>query len=358
MQKLPMKNKSRGCCSKCLLGTFIYILVLLVLLFVIVFVIVPIVFKYSIGIQRNIIFPSWVIQPKNYSDPEALGIKGAKNFYVTFDEATNTTSDQNITIGVWQILPQEILSELISNDDYNYEGVLTNGNYDILLYLHGNGADRAAALDLYDMLRKYFHIFAVDYRGYGDSSNAELTETNIVNDMEKFYKWLKAKTNSKIYVWGHSLGTGIGTHLLANLKKENISSKGLILETPFTSVSDVMITHPIIKIFSFLPWFRTTIIEPIIYNDFNFDSKKYILDVDCPVMILHAKDDTIIPYNYATELFNAAVNNRNESYQGNITYHLFEALGYDHMFLYKAQELASYVKDFVEDCDRFEKKIQ
>ncbi|CAG9816219.1 unnamed protein product [Phaedon cochleariae] len=361
-QKLPMRNKSRSCCTKCLLGTLLYVFVLVLLLFVIVFVIIPVVFKYSIGIQRNIIFPSWLIQPKNYSDIEALGIKGVQNFYVTVDREdipSHTSVEKNVTLGVWQILPYEILSELIDNEEYNYEGVLNNGNYSILMYLHGNGMDRTGGIETYEVLRKQFHIFAVDYRGYGDSSMAEMTETHIVEDMVQFYKWLMKRTNSKIFIWGHSLGTGVGTHLLANLKKENISSMGLILETPFTSVTDVMITHPIIKVFSFLPWFRTTLIDPMVSNDFNFESKKYILDVDCPIMILHAKDDTIIPHKFATELYNIAVNNRNGDYQGNITYHLFDAgRGYDHFFIYRAPELPNYIDNFVTECEIFEKKIQ
>lgn len=53
-----------------------------------------------------------------------------------------------------------------------------------------------------------------------------------------------------------------------------------------------------------MPWFRVTIIDPIIENDFNFESKKYILDVDCPIMMLHAKDDTVIPFRFATEVSN------------------------------------------------------
>ncbi|KAJ8968627.1 hypothetical protein NQ314_002207 [Rhamnusium bicolor] len=225
-----------------------------------------------------------VMSPKNYSKTEAFGIKGVKNFYV------DLKNEDNITLGVWQILPNEILSEVIENDDYNYDGALTNGNYNILLYMHGNAGDRATALELYDLLRKYYHIFAVDYRGYADSSCADMTETSIVGDMVEFYKWLRNRSNSSIFVWGHSLGTGIGTQLIANLKKENISSHGLILETPFTSVTDVMKTHPIIK------------------------------------------------------LYNIAVNNRNTTYQGNITYHLFEELGYDHMSIFKAPELSAYIR--------------
>ncbi|CAH1983485.1 unnamed protein product [Acanthoscelides obtectus] len=338
-------SKSR-CCVKCVFGTFLYISIVLVLVFIIAFVIVPVVFKYSIGIQRSIIFPTWIISPKNYSDIEKFKIKGVRNFYL--DVPRDGDISDNITLGLWQILPQDFLGDFIANDEYNYEGALADKNYKVLLYLHGNGQDRSASLDLYDILRWYFLIVAVDYRGYGDSSKAELTETAIVEDIVYVYKWLKNQTNSKIYVWGHSLGTGVATHLISNLKAENISSNGLILETPFTSVTDVMQEHPVMAFYSFLPWFWTTMIEPIKYNDFDFDSKKYILNVDNPIMILHAKDDDIISYHFATQLYNIAVNNRNDTYQGNVTYHLFESRGYMHMYLYKAPELPEYVRyDFI-----------
>ncbi|KAJ8919717.1 hypothetical protein NQ315_006245 [Exocentrus adspersus] len=350
MQKLPMRNKSRSCCAKCCLGTFLYILVLFLLLFVIFFVIVPVVFKYSVGIQRNLIFPTWVIPQQNYSDIEAYGIKGVKNFYV------NVGKEDNVTLGVWHILPFEILSEIIDNDDYNYEGVLENADYNIMLYLHGNGNDRAAALELYEILRKHFQIVAVDYRGYADSSKATMNETGIVGDIVELYKWLRKKSQSRIFVWGHSLGSGVATHLISDLKNDNISTSGVVLETPFTSVTDVMKSHPVLKVYSFMPWFSLTITDPIVYNDLNFNSASYILDVDSPIMMLHAKDDEIIEYRFATELFNVAVNNRNYTYQGNVTYHLFEALDYGHMNIYKAPELPNYVSEFIEECDKFERK--
>ncbi|KAJ8965346.1 hypothetical protein NQ317_018799 [Molorchus minor] len=265
-QPVRMGNKSRNCCSKCLLGTFLYLFVLFFLLFIIVFVIIPIVFKYSIGIQKGIVFPTWAVSPKNYSsfsDFEEFGIKGVKNLY----------EPNNVTLGVWQILPSEILSDLLENDDYNYDGILTNKNYSILLYMHGNGGDRTTAVGLYEVLRKTFHIFAVDYRGYGDSSKAEMTETGIVGDIVNLYKWLKDRSPSSIYIWGHSLGTGVATHVISNLNNENIRTTGLILEGPFTSVTDVMRTHPILQVYSYLPWFEATVIDPMIDNDLNFDSK-------------------------------------------------------------------------------------
>lgn len=75
-----------------------------------------------------------------------------------------------------------------------------------------------------------------------------MTETAIVEDTVQVFKWLKNQSNSEIYVWGHSLGTGLGTHLIASLKKQNITTKGLVLETPFTSITDVMMSHPVVKV--------------------------------------------------------------------------------------------------------------
>lgn len=51
-----------------------------------------------------------------------------------------------------------------------------------------------------------------------------------------------------------------------------------------------------------MPWFEATILDPIRKNDLDFNEKVAISDVDCPIMILHAKDDEIIPYSIATEV--------------------------------------------------------
>lgn len=155
---------------------------------------------------------------------------------------------KNITLGIWQILPEDMLSEFVRNDNYNYDGALANENYNILIYLHGNGADRTHALDLYKILRKYFHIFAVDYRGYADSSRGEMRDDLIAQDVVEVYKWLREKSKSNIFIWGHSLGTGVSTHVISNLSAQKYKPAGLILETPFTSVSDVIEDHPFVKV--------------------------------------------------------------------------------------------------------------
>lgn len=54
------------------------------------------------------------------------------------------------------------------------------------------------------------------------------------------YNWLKIRSKAKIFIWGHSLGTGIGTHTISVLKTQNTTPAGLVLETPFTTIPDVM----------------------------------------------------------------------------------------------------------------------
>lgn len=170
---------------------------------------------------------------------------------------------ENITLGAWQILPTKLLSNVVDNHHYNYEEILKNTNYSILLYLHGNGGIRSVPLDLYSILRKFFQVIAIDYRGetqsgtipnfrnflgYGDSTKAELTEDNIVRDIVNFYIWLRGKTQARIFFWGHSLGTGVSTHTISNLKVQNHVPSGLVLETPFSSVPDVMEDHFFVKV--------------------------------------------------------------------------------------------------------------
>jgi abhydrolase domain-containing protein 12 len=169
-------------------------------------------------------------------------MQGVRNFYVTVDK------NDNVTLGVWQILPSKLLSNVVENQYYDYEGILANENYNILLYLHGNGGIRAVRLELYHILRKYFHVMAIDYRGYADSTKAELTEDNIVKDMVNFYKWIRGKTKARIFFWGHSLGTGVSTHTISNIKAENIVPSGLVLETPFSTVPDVMERHYVLRV--------------------------------------------------------------------------------------------------------------
>ncbi|KAL3281150.1 hypothetical protein HHI36_004369 [Cryptolaemus montrouzieri] len=280
-----------------------------------------------------------------------IRFEGVRNFYFKVNE------EKNIFLGILHILPLDVLSEFIKDDDYDYDKILRSPKYDVLLYFHGNGQNRFESVGTYKILRKFFNIIACDYRGYADSTMAELTEHGIVEDSVALYKIIRNITQSRIFIWGHSIGTGVALQTAAVLKTQNIIPTGIMLEAPFTSVTDVMKEHALVKIYSWLPWFKFTIIQPMIDNGFEFDSQTYIVDVDCPIMIIHAKDDEIIPYSIATKLYNIAVSNRNFTYQGEVTYHLLDAVGYGHEWIFEEPALPQYVSDFVEHAVEFERNV-
>lgn len=80
------------------------------------------------------------------------------------------------------------------------------------MYVHGQDSNRARVnrRNLCLKLSKLgYHVFAIDYRGYGDSSGWP-SEKGVVKDVVELFNFIQSKCHKKtqLYIWGHSLGTG------------------------------------------------------------------------------------------------------------------------------------------------------
>lgn len=328
-----------------LLGTAIFCL----FLFVIVFIIVPVIYKNSYSFQRNLLFLNFVTMPTNFKNPKAAGLSGARNFYIT--------TDDNVTLGVWQILPSSRLSpiglEVYTEKDF--ENALASG-LPIFIYLHGNSGNRGSGhrVELYKKLQKCnYNVIAFDYRSYGDSSNVDPSEEGVVSDSKAVYKWIKSHSKkSKIFLWGHSLGTGISSHLLDDLESEGAEIAGLVLEAPFNNMADEVRSYPMTKLFRHLPWFDYFFTEPMYENGFKFESDKHLLRVKAPILILHAEDDLVIPISLGHKLYNKVKEAR--SGRSPTTFLKFDKSNhFGHKFIYKDAELDKKVMKFVDDSLSF-----
>lgn len=175
-----------------------------------------------------------------------------------------------------------------------------NWNDTIFLYSHGNSRWLGSTFESnqINMLSKFGSIFVYDYRGYG-SSEGKISEEGCYYDIIGAWKYLvnhKKIHPNKIIVYGHSLGAAISSYLVKTLINSEINTfnyypKALILESPFYSFSKI--AKHVMPIFS-------------IFATLKFDNNENLnrINGEIPVLIMHSKNDDIIPYNQSLELKN------------------------------------------------------
>jgi len=331
-------------CAWLLLAAFLYyqgwsifaIIQLFIGLAALLFIGLPFVFKYSPYIQRNLVFLPFIRMPKNvnFSDPASEGLPGTKNFYLE--------TEPGVQVGVWQVLPSSLVEHSEDKDSDWWDAQLNDGRT-VVLYLHGNTAHRAGEhrKELYQVLRGMdLHVVAFDYRGYADSSkHIAPTETGVVRDARAVYEWLASKAAGKVIVWGHSLGTAISSHLVADLCQEDQRPCALVLESPFNNIFDEVRNHPMGWLWRKMPWYDWFFTAPLATNDLGFVSDQRVQVIDVPIMILHAEDDLVVPFKLGKALFESAQDGR-AAHWPKVHWKEFSGEhGYAHKFICRAPEL-------------------
>jgi abhydrolase domain-containing protein 12 len=283
--------------------------------------------------------------PSNVDKPTDFGLVHVHNLRL---DSTN-----GATLGAWHILPEGLASEaIVSSDDMSldYLNLLTSGN-PVILYLHGNGGSRADGYRL-GMYRKLssagYHVITFDYRGYGDSTGSP-SEEGLVQDSVSVFKWLKRQTgNVPVYIWGHSLGSAVATKTASRLCAEGAKFNGLILESPFNNFVEAASNHPLTLPFRMMPWFSWVFVESIKLNNIIFASDENIKGVTVPIIILHATDDTVVPYNLGRKLYEAAL--RRPPNASTVEFVTFDGEhGYGHKHIHKSPQLVDVVRKFTSE---------
>ncbi|XP_072933743.1 uncharacterized protein [Epargyreus clarus] len=344
-------------------------------LFVFHVAVVPLIFKYSKTFRRNLIFANAVQWPLHvdFEEPASSGVEGGRNFSI---EYASKVDQCHVKIGVWHILPKSAYERLKgsfeSNADHEHltklmDSELANSKTPIVLYCHGNSNSRAAShrVMLYQFFQQMdFHTIAFDYRGYGDSTNIRPSEAGVVEDALVVYDWLRTAvdvgdTKPPLYVWGHSLGTGISSHLLGNLEELSRTylerseplplPNGLILEAPFNNLADEVAKHPLSKLVTWLPYYETTFVEPFkSCKEHEFKSDTHLSRAkQLPILILHAKDDIIVPFIVGLKLYRSILQSRVDG-GATIKLHAYDKkqnLG--HKYICTANDLPEVIGEFV-----------
>jgi len=160
------------------------------------------------------------------------------------------------------------------------------------------------------LTQKGYEVYMLDYRGFGKSQGTP-NEKGLYTDLESFIKYLDKSGihQSRIVLWGHSLGGAVVTNTAARHK-----FKGVILESTFTNINDIKILsadslkNPHDGYFDVL---YTNFIKSMPINQ-QFDNSKKIGRITSPLLIIHSENDEIIPVKMAYKL--AKLNPKAELY--------------------------------------------
>ena len=154
-----------------------------------------------------------------------------------------------------------------------------------LLVSHGNAEDLGDDKYWLDSLRHAgFSVFAYDYEGYG-TSEGKPSEKACYQDEAAAYEFLAVDLNTppdRIIIFGRSVGAGPAAYIAAKRP-----SAGVILQSPFVSAFRVLTRIPL------LPFDK-------------FPNYRYIRHIHSPVLIMHSRADSVIPFRHGQQIFKLA----------------------------------------------------
>ncbi|KAI2594309.1 abhydrolase domain containing 12, lysophospholipase, partial [Homo sapiens] len=195
-------------------------------------------------------------------------------------------------------------------------------------------------VELYKVLSSLgYHVVTFDYRGWGDSVGTP-SERGMTYDALHVFDWIKARSgDNPVYIWGHSLGTGVATNLVRRLCERETPPDALILESPFTNIREEAKSHPFSVIYRYFPGFDWFFLDPITSSGIKFANDENVKHISCPLLILHAEDDPVVPFQLGRKLYSIAAPAR--SFRDfKVQFVPFHSdLGYRHKYIYKSPEL-------------------
>lgn len=168
-----------------------------------------------------------------------------------------------------------------------------------VLYLHGARWNMNGSVFRIARWHDYgFNVLAVDYRGFGRSTELLPSEETAVEDVKAAFDELKRRQPdpARRYVYGHSLGGALAIDLAAReLRSEPEAIGGLIVESTFTSIPDIVRGMK----WGWVPGVGLAVTQP-------FDSVGKIRQVRTPLLVLHGTADSVVPHAMADTLYAAA----------------------------------------------------
>ncbi len=182
---------------------------------------------------------------------------------------------------------------LVTRDNIDLDGwfIPAPENRGVILFFHGNAGNISHRFDSLLLFHRLgFSTLIFDYRGYG-RSQGHPSEAGTSMDAEAAWQYLTGKRSivpSRIILFGRSLGAAVAARQAAEH-----TPGALIVESGFTSVPDMAV-----ELYPFLPVRWLTRLD--------YNAREQLQRVSCAVLVVHSRDDEIIPFRHGQALYAAA----------------------------------------------------
>jgi fermentation-respiration switch protein FrsA (DUF1100 family) len=157
-----------------------------------------------------------------------------------------------------------------------------------LLFCHGNAGNISHRLDSILLFHELgLNVLIFDYRGYGRSSGTT-SEQGTYRDADAAWQYLVGARGippQRVVLFGRSLGAAVASDLAVRTQPGAV-----ILESAFTSVPDMAA-----RLYPWLPvrWLAS----------YRYDNAAKIRNISVPVLVMHSRDDEIIPFAHGERLY-------------------------------------------------------
>jgi fermentation-respiration switch protein FrsA (DUF1100 family) len=161
-----------------------------------------------------------------------------------------------------------------------------------VIVCHGNAGSIENRLHLAAALVEMgWSVLLFDYRGYGASAGSP-SEEGTYRDATAALEWVvREQRGLPIVFYGESLGGAVAAHAAAHGYRSG-EVTALVLDSAFTSLPDIAA-----DVYPWLPRFLARI---------EYATITCVSEIARPVIVLHSRDDEIVPFEHAERLVAAA----------------------------------------------------
>ena len=165
----------------------------------------------------------------------------------------------------------------------------------VLLFFPGNAGNISHRLESIAIFNRLgLDVLIIDYRGYGQSTGHP-SEQGTYRDARAAWDYLvetRRKKPAEVVVFGRSLGGAVGAWLAAGLQLHE-QPAAVIIESSFSSGADMAR-----RLYPIYPARLLTRLK--------YPVAGYAARLQCPLLVVHSRDDEIIPFAMGEAIYAAA----------------------------------------------------